>query len=107
MKRLDPILRDPIASFNTTLLNDELENVRKVRRIFVDASAAAVGKTLPNGYETDFDFYYVKTDSSGNAVTITPYTGQTIEGAGSLALAAQYDKALLTFYRGQWYIISP
>lgn len=72
-----------------------------IERDLVDASAAAVSKYLPNGNTTEHDFLYVKIDSSVNAVTLYPAvgSGQTIEGAASLALAAQYDSAYLVFDR--------
>jgi hypothetical protein len=35
-------------------------------------------------------------DSTANAVTVTPFGNDTIEGGPSKTLASQYDKAILT-----------
>lgn len=74
-------------------------------RQFVDATAAAVSVYLPLIVTNrDKDYYFVKIDSSANAVTIYPAGSDTIEGATSLALASQYDWAKLRPNNGVWYI---
>jgi hypothetical protein len=103
MRPLETICQDPPVIRNFVLLNEELRTVRKLVRVFVDATAGAVTKYLPDGLLADFDYLFAKTDSSGNAVTITPYGTQTIEGAGTFSLPNQYDKLLVTFYNGVWY----
>lgn len=65
----------------------------------VNASAGAVSYQLPDGKKFQLDHQVVKVDSSVNAVTIYPATGQTIRGATSHALSSQYDSAHLTFCR--------
>ena len=87
-------------------LYDLSEYTPLVVRVFVDATAAAVSKYLPDGTtQPDKDYYFVKTDVSVNAVTIYPFGTQTIEGAASLALAAQYAKAHLVYDKGVWYVL--
>lgn len=81
---------------NADTLDTYLSLVPQVRRVLSDATSVAVTVSLPNG-EVDVDFLVVKIDASGNAVTIVPITGQTILGTTSLVLAAQYNKAHLTF----------
>lgn len=76
-------------------------------RDFVDASAGAVVRYLPDGNNIDSrDYFYVKTDSSVNTVTVTAFGTQTIVGSATYVLAAQYDRVLLVFDKGTqtWYI---
>lgn len=73
-------------------------------RDFVDATSAAQSRYLPPIANFGIkDYYFVKTDASVNAVTIYPAGTDTIEGAASLALAAQYDWVKLRPYNGVWY----
>lgn len=74
-------------------------------RDFVDATGGAQSRYLPDIVAVaDKDYYFVKTDSSVNAVTIYAAGTDTIEGAASIALAAQYDWVKLRPYNGVWYI---
>lgn len=65
--------------------------------VATDATGAARAITLPTTPAAGTTYYIYKTDASGNAVTITRGGANTIEGANTLALAAQYDSALLVF----------
>jgi hypothetical protein len=47
----------------------------------------------------------IKTDASGNAVTVNGDGTETINGALTNVLAAQYDKVELAAYNGAWYIL--
>lgn len=78
--------------------------VRQTVMTFVDATSAAVTVTLPD--QPERDYFYVKTDSSANAVTVAASPGSTIEGASDVTLSAQYDKVFLTYNAGVWYIVS-
>lgn len=78
-----------------------------VVREFVDASSIAQSRFLPNGNTPQRkDYYFVKTDSSANAVTIYAFGTQTIAGSASTTLAAQYDHVYLIFDVGSqtWYV---
>lgn len=86
---------------------DRSEYIPFVVRDFRDASAAAVTVSLPNGVTNpDKDYYIVKTDASANAVTIAAFTSDSIQGAATITLAAQYDSAWLTYKNGVWYRIT-
>lgn len=77
-------------------------------REFVNASAGAVSRYLPDGTKSpDKDYFYLKTDVSANAVTIYPFGTQTINGAASYALAAQYNRVLLgwDYTTNEWKVI--
>lgn len=65
--------------------------------VAVDATGAARAITLPTTPAAGTTYYVYKTDGGANAVTITRGGANTIEGANTLALAAQYDSALLVF----------
>lgn len=61
---------------------------------YINATAAARAVTLPAA-TTKRLYFFKKSDVSGNAVTINPAGADTIDGAASHALAAQYNYALL------------
>lgn len=86
-------------------LNTEVGNLTEVNKNFISAATGAQTFQLPSGFLVKKDFFVVKTDGSGNAVTLLPAVGESIEGASSLALAAQYNQAYLTFNTGVWYRI--
>lgn len=71
--------------------------LRLVDQIFVDASTGAIIKYLPSGNQTENEFLIIKTDSSGNTVTIIPFGTQLILATTSLTLASQGDSAHLVF----------
>jgi len=74
--------------------------------ILVDASAAAVTVNLPAAASSaDALIVVKKIDASANAVTIDADGAETIDGATTQALAAQYD-ALTVFCNGaRWWIV--
>ena len=67
-----------------------------------NATAGAITATLPPyasspPNHTGLTFYLVKTDASGNAVTIMPGGSDLINGASSYTLAAQFDYVVLQY----------
>lgn len=60
-----------------------------------DATDGAIVFNLPDAGAGPRVFTVTKTDSTGNHVTITPSGGQTVSGASTVVLAAQYDTATL------------
>lgn len=72
--------------------------------VLVDASSGAVTITLPSA-STKKRFHIKKIDSSVNAVTITRFGSDTIEGSTSKSLATQY-KSYTIYSDGTatWYI---
>lgn len=74
--------------------------------IKIDASGGARGFRLPNaaglaGYQISF----VKSDSSGNAVTINVYSTQTINGSSTFTLASQYKRATIRSDGTNWFVV--
>ncbi len=99
----------PILDIIVDRLFDAFMFLQPEVREFVDTTAASEVRYLPDGNNPLVkDYYYVKTDSSANTVTITAFGSQTIQGAATYVLAAQYDRASLRFDRGtqRWYITS-
>lgn len=78
-------------------IKGRLDTLREIKRVFISAASGAVAFQLPSGSGLDHDYAFVKTDSSGNAVTLTPVSGEFINAGASLVLAAQGSAALLTF----------
>lgn len=73
------------------------------RRLFVDATDAAVTVTLPSADDSDgYSFFVKKTDVSANAVTVS--SADDIDGAGTYSLAAQYDAVLVHSHDGTYHI---
>lgn len=60
--------------------------------VYADASGGAFALTLPDpSLFVNNTLTVQKTDASGNAVTISPFAAETINGASSFSLPAQYD----------------
>lgn len=73
--------------------------------VLVDASGGIRTVTLPSA-STTYKYTIKKIDSSGNNVVINPGAGNTIEGASSVTLSAQYDYRTLVSNGTTWYIIT-
>ncbi|TDV06061.1 hypothetical protein [Paraburkholderia caballeronis] len=72
--------------------------------ILVDATAAAFSLYLPPAAQAAGRIYTVKkVDSGANAVTLSDVSGATIEGAATLALAAQYGTAIVQSDGTSWW----
>lgn len=73
----------------------------------VDATAGAVTVTLPAVAGTDPSagraVTVIKSDSSANAVTIDADGAETINGAATLVLASQYDRARIASDGTEWW----
>ncbi len=79
--------------------------------ILADAAAAAVTATLPSGVAgaagEKKEFTFTKTDSSANAVTVSPPAGGTINGGGAVSLPFQGDSVTIRNTDGNsWWISS-
>lgn len=72
----------------------------------VDASGGAVTLTLPTAASADRRVYHVKkTDSSLNAVTIDGSGAETIDGAATQTLIAQYESIQIVSDGTSWYVL--
>lgn len=96
---------DPITDRNTERIEAASAEWQQVVRTFSDATAGSVIVYLPDGNTTPKDFYWQKTDSTANTVTITAFGAQLIIGAATYVLASQYDRAYLIWNGAtqQWY----
>ena len=75
--------------------------------ILVDATAGAVTMTLETAIGCDGRRHIIKkSDSSGNAVTVACTGGQTIDGAATVSLAAQYDTIAVMSNGVNWEAVS-
>lgn len=62
----------------------------------VDCTAGNITITLPAAANTSIGSeMFIKTDSSANTLTLSPSTGNTINGQGSLLLLSQYQCAVI------------
>ena len=74
--------------------------------ILVDATAGAVTVNLPAAADSAGAFIVVKkTDAGGNAVTVDANASETIDGATTRALAAQYDAITIACDGTAWWIL--
>lgn len=86
VKGLRSAVTTKTGNYTATLADNEIR---------VDCTSGAVTITLPAATGTGQVFRIKKIDSSGNAVTIARAGSDTIDGATSASLAAQYDKVTL------------
>jgi len=75
--------------------------------VLVDASGGAVTVTLKSALDCEQKRITIKKiDSSGNAVTVDADGSETIDGAATKSLAAQYNYIELVAEGGAWWIVS-
>ena len=71
-----------------------------------DASSGACVQNLPAATGSGKIFYFKKVDSSANTVTVTPNGTDTIDGAASYVLSAQYESVTVQdCASGVWYVL--
>lgn len=74
--------------------------------VLADATAAAFAVTLPKASENKGkEFTIARTNVGANAVTITAASGDTINGAASVALGAQYASRTVRSSGGAIWIV--
>jgi hypothetical protein len=74
--------------------------------ILCDASSAAFTVTLPAvSGNAGLNFHIKKTDSSGNAVTVDGNASETIDGATTAVITAQWESIQIVSDGSAWYII--
>jgi len=75
--------------------------------LLCDATAGPLTVTLPPAEGRDGKVYHVKkTDSTSSAVTIDAHLSETIDGAATLALGAQYDASLIICDGTGWHTLA-
>jgi hypothetical protein len=73
-----------------------------------DASGGAVTINLPASTGGGKNYFFIKTDNSANACTVTRAGADTIEGSATVVLTSQYDSLLLAdAAAASWLKISP
>jgi hypothetical protein len=83
------------------------ETVRVIDEVLlVDATAANRTITLISAVATPNSYTIKKTDASANTVTIAAAGGQTIDGAATKVLTAQWESATVIPSGGAWYVVA-
>lgn len=72
----------------------------------VNATGGALAPTLPPATTNGARVTVKKTDASANAVTITRNSSDTIDGATTLVLAAQYNVATVMSDGTNWWKVA-
>jgi len=71
----------------------------------VDATSGAVTATLPTSSGlTGRQYVFIKTDSSGNSVTVDGFGSETINGSLTYVLGAQYKRVTVVSDGTNWYV---
>lgn len=107
------------VSDSRVLLNDAIDDVFAIfdetatftvghqGLYLVDATAGAVTVNLPAAASSSgYSVTVKKTDSSVNAVTLDGDTTETIDGATTYALSAQYDSVSIRCDGTEWFIVA-
>lgn len=97
-------LRDQFARRDPILVSSTPYTATVNGLYHVDASGGSVVFDLPTAVGDDGQFLCIrKTDSAATTVTITPSSGQTIDGFASIILYRQFDAYYLTSRNGVWF----
>ncbi len=89
------IVNDQI-SFPATVVTSAYTVTALDEVIEADATSGAYAVTLPTAVGRSRRVTIVKVDSTTNAITITPQSGQTIDGASSIIIAAEWGSVTLS-----------
>jgi len=74
--------------------------------ILCDASGGALGVTLPSAIPNKNKIYVIKkTDDSVNAITITAFGDEKIDGSATQGVSGQYDTKTIQSDGVDWHII--
>lgn len=72
----------------------------------VSASTAPITLTLPQAsLSSGFKYTIKKIDASANAVTLDPFSSETIDGSATYTLSSQYDSVTVVCNGTNWFII--
>lgn len=94
----EPFARRTISATGAALATDYL--------LLVNAASGAVTVNLPAAASADGALIVVKkTDASANAVTLDANASETIDGATTQTLAAQYDALTIACDGAAWWIV--
>ena len=101
----DAIINGAFSTIVTTITTDTtLDNTYHI--ILANATNGTITITLPSATTCSGRQYIIKkVDSSTNAVTVTPQTGQTIDGQTSISITTQNDLRRIVSDGTNWYII--
>jgi type IV secretory pathway TrbF-like protein len=97
LERLGPVEAAPYAgTVNVRRVAANTTATPSDGMILCDASAGAFVVQLPTAVNVGLTLVIVKVDTSGNAITVTPFGNDTIESGTSKTLAAQWQKLVIT-----------
>lgn len=74
--------------------------------VLCDATSAAFAVTLPPAKDFNKGRCYIKkVDASANSITITPQSGETVDGAALRSISIQWESLTLVSNGTAWYVI--
>lgn len=96
-----------LPAFGTRTVTTTTTLVSSDHLVLVDATAGAVTIELPPAASKEgFQIAVKKIDSSVNAVTVDGSASETIDGATTKALSAQYDSVTVASDGTEWWVIA-
>ena len=101
-----PLLDLPMRAAWAASVRARINTVRPVSYTFVDATSGNVIVNLPTAVGCINDTYVIKKiDSSVNAVTVTPFGAETIDGAATLVMTRQYMSYTIVSDGMNWMVV--
>jgi len=100
----------PVGNANVVEVLTTLYNVQADDQVILvnQVPAAPVTVQLPEGATMDANLVWIK-DKKGTAgaqnITVQPALGETIDGALSILINANYASRTLVFFNGEWSIV--
>lgn len=101
---MSTIYREPIGIRSITGTSHNDSNHAKHRLILCDCTSNAITVNLQPAIQQVGIVYIKKTDSSANEVTVDANGSETIDGAGTKTISAQYVTITLISDRNNWHI---
>ncbi len=108
-------LNDYLQGIDNALIRDKISNVDITwvfpqavpsASTFVNATGGNITLTLPQAsLSAGLKYNVKKVDASANTVTIDPFGAETIDGAATHVLSAQYQSVRVVCNGAQWFIV--
>lgn len=93
------------TNFSPLIVSGDVTLDGSYRTVLVDASGGNLTITLPSVASGSYEFRIKKTDATGFTVTIDGVGSETIDGALTQIISAQYVSLTITNNPAAWWII--
>lgn len=94
-----------VFNYTSKTSNTTITDTTGLNIYLINAFGGSITITLPTAANNGAYFIFKKTDASGNAVVIDPYSTETIDNASTLTLYDQYNYVGIISNGVNWVVV--